>query len=143
MVQPPPAPEVKHEARALEEPKPSADNSNNDASFGGPIDALNRASSLGGGKGLFGQPSQSHSNQLICINLDTYKAARLNSILSQISLNTDATFRIDPFDTVINEIKRREAAIKAKNLQMQRDQKRQKLIKEREDKIMMRKRLQQ
>jgi hypothetical protein len=76
---------------------------------------------------------------LISINLDTYKAARLNSILSQISLNSDSTFRIDPFDTVINEIKRREAAIKAKNLQMQRDQKRLKQAKEREDKILMRK----
>jgi len=93
---------------------------------------------VGGGKGLFGGPSQSTSNQLVCINLDTYKAARLNSILSQISLNTDRTFRIDPFDTVINEIKRREAATKAKNLQMQRDQKRQKMLKEKEDMQLLR-----
>ena len=42
----------------------------------------------------------------------------MNSLLSQISLNSEKTFRIDPFDTVVNEIKRREAAIKAKNLQM-------------------------
>jgi hypothetical protein len=63
-------------------------------------------------------------------------------MLSQISLNSDKTFRIDPFDAVVNEIKRREAAIKAKNLQLQRDQKRAKLQKEKEDKVMMRKRLQ-
>ena len=75
----------------------------------------------------------------MCINLDTYKAARLNSILSQISLNNER-FRIDPFDTVVNEVKRREAAVKAKNLQNQRDQKRQKILKDKEDKIQMRKR---
>ena len=58
----------------------------------------------------------------MCINLDTYKAARLNTILSQISINSDRTFRIDPFDTVINEIKSAEAALKVKSLQVQRDQ---------------------
>lgn len=135
-----PAPQALYQSANFkqEEPQQSMENSHNDGSFGGPI----RQQSTGGGKGLFGQPNNSSSNQLVCINLDTYKAARLNTILSQISINSDRTFRIDPFDTVINEIKRREAAIKAKNLQMQRDQKKQKILKEKEDKINMRKRIQ-
>lgn len=116
---------------------PTSDAGQNDASFGG---GPQRQQSYGG-KGLFGQPSQ--SSQLKCINLDTYKAARLNSLLSQISVSSNMVFRIDPFDSVVNEIKRREAAIKAKKLQMERDQKRQKLQKEKEDKQKMKKRIQQ
>jgi hypothetical protein len=53
---------------------------------------------------------------LYTITLDTYKAARLNSILSLIqSSSLKSTFRIDPIENVLQEKKRREAINKARN----------------------------
>jgi hypothetical protein len=56
--------------------------------------------------------------------LDTYQAARLNSILSQISLNSSKMFRIDPFEKVEGEIKKKEAFEKKENQRLQKEQKR-------------------
>jgi hypothetical protein len=76
----PPAPQADVVMQPVETVQESQQDAsvNNDASFGGPT----RIKSQGGGKGIFGQPTQQSGNRLVCITLDTYKAARLNSILS-------------------------------------------------------------
>jgi hypothetical protein len=53
-----------------------------------------------------------------------YQAARLNSILSQISLNSDKTFRIDGFEKVEGDLKRKEALEKKESAKILREEKR-------------------
>lgn len=59
--------------------------------------------------------NQNQSGQLYTITLDTYKASRINSILSQLNM------RIDPIEQFLNENKRRMASVRARNVQNERN----------------------
>ena len=74
--------------------------------------------------------ASSPQGQLFTVTLDTYKASRLNSILSQLDL------RIDPIDQVLIERRRREASIRSRHQQQMRQLKVEQKLKEKEERSM-------
>ena len=83
---------------------------------------------LDGGSEAAGMASG--QGQLFTVTLDTYKASRLNSILSQLDL------RIDPIDQVLIERRRREASIRSRHQQQLRQLKAEQKLKEKEERSM-------